>query len=70
MCAEAIKVKSSAKIVIGGGQASCSPHLMLKHPAIDFVVLGEGEKPLVELVQSILSGRSVASAIRMVGLSL
>jgi radical SAM superfamily enzyme YgiQ (UPF0313 family) len=58
-CAEVIKTKCSAKIVIGGGQASCSPHLMLGHPAVDFVVLGEGEKPLVELVQAILAGNSV-----------
>ena len=53
-CAAAIKERTRAKIVLGGGQASCSPRLMLEHPAIDFVVAGEGEKPLVELVQSLL----------------
>jgi len=58
-CAEAIKERTSAKIVIGGGQASCLPQLMLGHPAIDFVVVGEGEKPLVELVRAILSRSSV-----------
>ncbi len=55
-CAAAIKKKWPTKIVIGGGQATCSPELMLNDSSVDYVISGEGEKPLVEMVQALISG--------------
>lgn len=57
-CAEAIKKLWNTKIVVGGGQATCSPELMLANPSVDYVIRGEGEKPLVELVKAIVSDSS------------
>jgi radical SAM superfamily enzyme YgiQ (UPF0313 family) len=60
-CAEAIKKRWGTIIVVGGGQATCSPSLMLENPAIDYIVRGEGEKPLVELAKALMSGGSEAT---------
>ncbi|MBI5559027.1 MAG: B12-binding domain-containing radical SAM protein [Deltaproteobacteria bacterium] len=55
-CAAAIRNKTATQIVIGGGQATCSPQLMLGNANIDFIIRGEGERPLVELVKALRSG--------------
>lgn len=43
------------KVVLGGYHASALPEDCLKDSAVDFVVVGEGENGLLELVSSILS---------------
>ena len=55
--AKAIKeVLPSCKIVVGGWHPSYLPESMLEHPEIDYVVMGEGEKAIVELANSITKG--------------
>jgi radical SAM superfamily enzyme YgiQ (UPF0313 family) len=57
-CAEAIKKRFSVPILLGGSQVSAMPELMLAHPAIDFVIQGEGEKPFVELLKALSRGQN------------
>ena len=52
-----------ARIVFGGNHASCFPEQCLKNKAVDFVVIGEGEKTLLDLAQHVLSGRTNWSEI-------
>lgn len=66
-CAAAIKTRVNVPIVVGGGQASCCPELMLGDPHVDFIVIGQGEKPLVELVSSLGRGNSGYAQIAGLG---
>ncbi len=50
-CAEAIKKRCPVPILLGGAQVSAMPETMLTHPAVDFVIRGEGEKPFVEFLK-------------------
>lgn len=50
-CADAIKKKWNAPILLGGSQVSAMPEFMLAHPSVDFIIRGEGEKPLVEFLR-------------------
>jgi radical SAM superfamily enzyme YgiQ (UPF0313 family) len=48
--ARAIKeVLPNCRIVVGGWHPSYVPESMLKHQEIDYVVMGEGERAIVEL---------------------
>lgn len=49
--AAAIKKKISVNILMGGSHVSAMPEEVLRHPAVDFIIRGEGEKPLVELIR-------------------
>ncbi len=51
-CAEAIKQRWNAPIIVGGAHVSAEPEHMLRHECIDFVVRGEGERPLVEFLRA------------------
>jgi len=52
--AKAVKeVLPSCKVVVGGWHPSYMPDSMLQHPEIDYVVLGEGERAMVELTTNI-----------------
>jgi len=59
-CAEAIKKRWDVPILIGGAHVSAMPETMLAHPAIDFVIQGEGEKPFVEFLKVLKSGKNFA----------
>lgn len=49
--AKAVKeVAPNCKIVVGGPHPSFMPESMLQHPEIDCVVMGEGERAMLELV--------------------
>jgi radical SAM superfamily enzyme YgiQ (UPF0313 family) len=54
---EALEVAARAKkcldvaVVIGGPHASAAPESLLSSPNVDYVIRGEGEKPLVELLR-------------------
>ena len=64
--AKAVKeVLPSCKVVVGGWHPSCMPETMLKHPEIDYVVMGEGERAMVNLANNIIEGKngSAVSAI-------
>jgi radical SAM superfamily enzyme YgiQ (UPF0313 family) len=51
-CAAAIRGLLSVPIVVGGSHVSCAPETILASPHVDFVIRGEGERPLVELLQA------------------
>jgi anaerobic magnesium-protoporphyrin IX monomethyl ester cyclase len=55
--AKAVKeVLPSCKVVVGGWHPSYEPDSMLQHPEIDYVVIGEGERAMVELATSLSKG--------------
>jgi anaerobic magnesium-protoporphyrin IX monomethyl ester cyclase len=47
------EVLPSCKVVVGGWHPSYLPESMLQHSEIDFVVMGEGERAIVELAKGI-----------------
>jgi anaerobic magnesium-protoporphyrin IX monomethyl ester cyclase len=52
--AKAVKeVLPSCKVVVGGPHPSYMPDSMLQHPEVDYVVVGEGERAIVELATKI-----------------
>ena len=59
-CVETAKtvkeVLPSCKVVVGGPHPSYMPDSMLQHSEIDYVVLGEGERAIVELATHITRG--------------
>jgi radical SAM superfamily enzyme YgiQ (UPF0313 family) len=50
------KIDASIKVVIGGNHATSFSDMVLKVPAFDFVVKGEGEITFYELCKNILEG--------------
>ena len=54
-CAKAIKQYLNIPIVMGGPHVTTQPLDMLKDPNVDFVIRGEGERPLVELLRTLES---------------
>lgn len=46
------------KVVIGGYHASALPHEVLKNDYVDFVILGEGENVLLDLMNELDSGNN------------
>ena len=57
--AEAMKTKNKKiKTIIGGYHATALPSESLKNDSIDFVVLGEGENPLLRLVNALSEGKT------------
>ncbi len=47
--------------IIGGTMASTIPGLLIKHSAVDYVVIGEGEETILDLINSIQHGHSVSN---------
>ena len=53
--AKAVKeVVPSCKVVVGGWHPTYVPESMLQHPEIDYVIMGEGERAMVELATKIV----------------
>jgi anaerobic magnesium-protoporphyrin IX monomethyl ester cyclase len=48
----------SCKVVVGGWHPTYEPESMLRHSEIDYVVMGEGERAMVELTTHITEGRT------------
>jgi radical SAM superfamily enzyme YgiQ (UPF0313 family) len=46
-----VKKHLDIPVVVGGSHASAVPESMLTSPSVDYVIRGEGEKPLVELLR-------------------
>jgi len=51
-CAKAIKKNMSVPVLLGGSHVSAVPELMLKQSCVDFIIRGEGERPLVEFLKA------------------
>ena len=48
-----VKKQTGATVVMGGSHASAAPESLLSSPNVDYVIRGEGEKPLVEFLRRI-----------------
>jgi len=55
-CAREIKKRFPVPILMGGSHVSAFPMSILRDPAVDFIIRGEGERPLVEFVHALLAG--------------
>ncbi|MFH1131048.1 MAG: radical SAM protein [Pseudomonadota bacterium] len=53
-------------IAVGGPHATLLPEEVLKNPAIDFCIVGEGEFPFLELVQALTQSKNVESIQNLV----
>ena len=57
----ALKARTGKPIVLGGLHASAATASVVRHPALDYVVTGEGEDAMVDLVAAIEDGRDAAA---------
>lgn len=65
--AEAMETAAAAKraapgspVILGGGHPSAFPRAVLEHPAVDHVIVGEGELAFPRLVAALAAGRDAA----------
>jgi radical SAM superfamily enzyme YgiQ (UPF0313 family) len=56
--AQAIKKDSNIPIVFGGVHPTAVPEKVLSHDFIDFVIIGEGELPMLDLIEHLSRGES------------
>jgi radical SAM superfamily enzyme YgiQ (UPF0313 family) len=54
-----VKKRTGAIVVMGGSHASAVPESLLSSPHVDYVIRGEGEKPLVEFLRRVQNQTSV-----------
>ena len=59
-CAAAIKEVLKVPVLLGGSQVSAAPEMMLDNPAVDWIIRGEGERPLVELLKCLQRGQDLS----------
>lgn len=57
--ARAIKARTNIPVLVGGPHATVDPLGLLADPAVDYVIRGEGERPLVELLKALQQGSSL-----------
>ena len=55
--AREIKKRFPVPILMGGSHVSAFPVPVLRDPAVDFIIRGEGERPLVEFACALLAGK-------------
>lgn len=55
-----VKRHGNVPVVLGGSHVSAVPELMLAHPCVDYVIRGEGERPLVELLRCLRGQQELA----------
>jgi len=68
--AKAIKeALPSCKVVVGGWHPTYEPVSMLQHQDIDYVVMGEGERAMVELATFITKGRDERDLASVAGIA-
>lgn len=56
--ARIVKEKMGVRTVFGGIHATLVPEVLIENPYVDFVIEGEGEYALLELAESLSSGKS------------
>ncbi|MGA1864264.1 MAG: B12-binding domain-containing radical SAM protein, partial [bacterium] len=56
-CAEEIRQRINVPILAGGAHVSAAPESIIRHPAIDFIIQGEGERPVVEFLKAYKNGK-------------
>ncbi|MGH7827437.1 MAG: B12-binding domain-containing radical SAM protein [Candidatus Binatia bacterium] len=57
--AACVKKRLQVPVVMGGSHASAVPESLLSSPNVDYVIRGEGEKPLVEFLHFLKDERNV-----------
>lgn len=57
--ARAIRQKTKVPILLGGSHVSAMPEFMLRFEEIDYVIVGEGEKPFVEFLRYFFYGKAI-----------
>jgi len=55
-----LKQAMDCPIIIGGSHVSCAPEMMLRDANVDFIIRGEGERPLVEFLKAWQNGQGFA----------
>jgi len=55
-----LKEAMDCPIIIGGSHVSCAPEMMLNDANVDFIIRGEGERPLVEFLKAWQHGKGFA----------
>jgi anaerobic magnesium-protoporphyrin IX monomethyl ester cyclase len=72
-CIETAKVVKEAlpscRIVIGGWHPSYMPESLLQHPEVDYLVMGEGERAMVELANNIRKGEDKSAIANISGIA-
>ena len=63
---EFIRERTSAPIVLGGTHATLLPEQTLESPLIDYIVIGKGEAPFLNLVKALKTNQSV-TGLKQVG---
>jgi radical SAM superfamily enzyme YgiQ (UPF0313 family) len=58
-CAQHIKKLVNVPVLMGGSHVSAAPLMMLSDPNVDYVIRGEGERPLVEFLKAFSIGGSL-----------
>lgn len=58
--AAGLKQAMDCPIIVGGSHVSCAPEMMLADANVDFIIRGEGERPLVEFLKAWQQGRDPA----------
>ncbi|MBM4296613.1 MAG: B12-binding domain-containing radical SAM protein, partial [Deltaproteobacteria bacterium] len=61
-----VKKRTDAIVVMGGSHASAVPESLLASPHVDYVIRGEGERPLVEFLGKLQNQRSVDNVASLV----
>jgi radical SAM superfamily enzyme YgiQ (UPF0313 family) len=54
------KADTDLPVLVGGAHAALYPEQTLRHPQIDYLIVGEAEKPLPQFLRAFAAGRSVA----------
>jgi anaerobic magnesium-protoporphyrin IX monomethyl ester cyclase len=68
--AKAVKeVLPSCKVVVGGWHPSYMPESLLQYPEVDYVVMGEGERAMVELANNITKGEDKTAIAKISGIA-
>jgi len=68
--AKAVKeLLPSCRIVIGGWQPSYMPESLLQYPEVDYLVMGEGERAMVELANNITKGEDKSAIAKISGIA-
>ena len=58
--AKTIKEKLDIPILVGGSHVSADPTSILEDSSVDFVIRGEGERPIIELLKALQSGSDIS----------
>jgi len=68
--AKAVKeLLPSCRIVIGGWQPSYMPESLLQYPEVDYLVMGEGERAMMELANNITKGEDKSAIAKISGIA-